>query len=108
MGWWRRRLRLICGPSSHCEPEMRLLYLSADPGVPVFGHKGASVHVRELVRALTLEGARMVIASPRVRPEGDSLDVAVDLLGIPAVAASEHARAASLRAAGQRQAEELL
>ena len=27
---------------------MRLLYLCCDPGIPVLGHKGASVHVREL------------------------------------------------------------
>ena len=29
---------------------MRLAYVSADPGVPVFGRKGCSVHVQEVVR----------------------------------------------------------
>lgn len=31
---------------------IRLAYVSADPGVPVFGRKGNSVHVQEVVRAL--------------------------------------------------------
>ena len=31
---------------------MRLAYISADPGVPVFGCKGCSVHVQEMLRAL--------------------------------------------------------
>src|SRR5207253_2101053 len=53
---------------------MRLLYLSADPGVPVLGHKGASVHVREMVAALSGLGARVTVASPRVGPEGDELE----------------------------------
>lgn len=31
---------------------MRVSYVCLDPGVPVFGAKGASVHVQEVVRAL--------------------------------------------------------
>jgi glycosyltransferase involved in cell wall biosynthesis len=31
---------------------VRICYVVADSGVPVFGNKGASVHVRELIRAL--------------------------------------------------------
>lgn len=31
---------------------MRIAYLLADRGIPVFGDKGASVHVREMIRAL--------------------------------------------------------
>ena len=34
---------------------MRIGYVLADSGVPVFGTKGASVHVRELIRALGAE-----------------------------------------------------
>ena len=44
---------------------MRLLVLSGDPGIPVLGHKGASVHVRELTRALCDLGTEVAIASPR-------------------------------------------
>lgn len=36
---------------------MRLAYVCADPGVPVFGSKGCSVHVREVVNALRRRGA---------------------------------------------------
>lgn len=35
---------------------MRLAYVCADGGVPVFGHKGCSVHVMEVVRAMIAEG----------------------------------------------------
>ncbi|TMA98868.1 MAG: glycosyltransferase family 4 protein [Deltaproteobacteria bacterium] len=87
---------------------MRLLYVSADPGVPVFGHKGASVHVRELVTALSAEGARVAIASPRICPEGDGLEVSVDLVELPPVIASTHVGEASLHAAIETQADELL
>jgi glycosyltransferase involved in cell wall biosynthesis len=64
---------------------MRLLYLTADPGVPVLGHKGASVHVRELATALGRLGAEVAIASPRTEPAGDSLDAPIALLRLPRV-----------------------
>jgi len=65
---------------------MRLLYLTADLGVPVLGHKGASVHVRELARALARLGVEVAIASPRTEPAGDSLDAPIALLPLPHVA----------------------
>ena len=61
---------------------MRLLYLSADPGIPVLGHKGASVHVRALVCALAAKGVSMVVASPRTAPEGERLDAPAELVAI--------------------------
>jgi glycosyltransferase involved in cell wall biosynthesis len=64
---------------------MRLLFLSADPGVPVLGHKGASVHVRELICALAGLGAEMHVASPRIGFEGDALEAPVTMHGIPGV-----------------------
>jgi glycosyltransferase involved in cell wall biosynthesis len=86
----------------------RLLYLSADPGIPIFGHKGASVHTRELVGALAAEGAEVSIASPRIAPEGDSLDVDVEVVAIAPVVAKDHATAASLRAAIELQARQVV
>ncbi len=65
---------------------MRLLYLSGDPGVPVLGHKGASVHVRELATALSRILVEVAIASPRTEPAGDALDAPIALLPIPRVA----------------------
>src|SRR5436309_7837254 len=38
---------------------MRIAYVCADPGVPVFGRKGCSVHVQEVVRAFRGCGARV-------------------------------------------------
>ncbi len=35
---------------------MRVTYVCADPGVPVFGSKGASVHVQEVLRAFVRRG----------------------------------------------------
>ena len=58
---------------------MRIAYICADRGVPVFGAKGASVHVRELTRALHALGHDVRIVSPRrggERPAG--FDVPVD------------------------------
>jgi glycosyltransferase involved in cell wall biosynthesis len=63
----------------------RLLFLSADPGVPVLGHKGASVHVRELICALAALGADIHVASPRIGWEGDALEAPVRMHEIPGV-----------------------
>lgn len=38
---------------------MRIAYVCADPGVPAFGLKGASRHVREVIRALVRWGAQV-------------------------------------------------
>jgi len=38
---------------------MRIAYITADPGVPVFGSKGCSIHVQEVLRALVGCGAEI-------------------------------------------------
>jgi glycosyltransferase involved in cell wall biosynthesis len=38
---------------------MRVAYITADPGVPVFGSKGCSIHVQEVLRALAGRGAEI-------------------------------------------------
>src|SRR5205814_5122414 len=38
---------------------MRIAYITADPGVPVFGQKGCSIHVQEVLRALAKRGANI-------------------------------------------------
>ena len=45
---------------------MRVAYVSADPGVPVYGSKGCSIHVQEVVRALKTHGAEVDIFAARV------------------------------------------
>ncbi|MFF0990265.1 glycosyltransferase family 4 protein [Kocuria nitroreducens] len=59
---------------------MRLAYVCADPGVPVFGTKGASVHVQEILRAWRARGAEVRLYATRV---GD--DVPADLADVPVV-----------------------
>ena len=57
---------------------MRIAYISADFGVPVFGEKGASIHVRELTRALSSLGHEVLILTPRAggpRPPGFDVPV---------------------------------
>ena len=48
---------------------MRIAYVCADPGIPVFGTKGASVHVQEVVRVLLEAGHRVELFCRR--PDGE-------------------------------------
>ncbi|MEM8530962.1 MAG: glycosyltransferase family 4 protein [Chloroflexota bacterium] len=48
---------------------MRVAYICADPGVPVFGRKGSSVHVQSVIRALIGRGAQVTLFASRV--DGD-------------------------------------
>lgn len=48
---------------------IRIAYICADVGVPVFGNKGCSVHVQELIRALAECGAHIDLFT--TRGEGD-------------------------------------
>ena len=43
---------------------MNIAYISADFGVPIFGYKGASVHVREMIAALHKAGHAVCVISP--------------------------------------------
>ena len=45
---------------------MRIAYVSTDPGVPVFGMKGGSIHVQEMLRAFQEIGADVAVISPRL------------------------------------------
>ncbi len=44
----------------------RVAYVSTDPGVPVFGRKGASVHVQAVVRELLHRGAEVHLVAARI------------------------------------------
>jgi glycosyltransferase involved in cell wall biosynthesis len=72
---------------------VRIAYLCADRGVPVYGTKGASIHVRELCRALRAEGHEVLIVTARADgtpPEG--FDVPVHEIPIAHGAASPAVR----------------
>ena len=47
---------------------MRILYLCSDFGVPVYGHKGASIHLRAMVQAFAALGHEVRILSPAIDP----------------------------------------
>jgi len=56
---------------------MNLAYISADFGVHIFGYKGASIHVREMVTAWCNAGHSVCIVSPAIgTKEGDNLGMA--------------------------------
>lgn len=48
---------------------MRIAYICADPGVPVFGCKGCSIHVQEVIRALRKQGHQVEIFATRLGGE---------------------------------------
>lgn len=59
---------------------MRIAYLCVDPGVPVFGTKGSSVHVQEIVRSFLARGDEVTIYCTR---RGEH--VPADLASVPVV-----------------------
>lgn len=76
---------------------MKIAYICADPGIPVFGQKGASIHIQEVLRVLLKQGADITLFARR---PGDNIPDAfrrvkvVPLPSLPA-AAQEEARARS-------------
>src|SRR2546422_7144466 len=64
---------------------MKILYLSSDLGIPVLGHKGASVHLRSLVTAFVRAGHLMVLATPLLNksPWEGPAKLDVSLLHLP-------------------------
>ncbi len=76
---------------------MRIAYLLPDPGIPVGGTKGASVHVAEICRALAACGASVLLLAQRVQgpaPPGVRL-VHLDPGQLPRGRAGELPRAAA-------------
>lgn len=71
---------------------MRLAYVCADPGVPVYGSKGASVHVQEVVRALGRQGAEVVLFTPRVGGEAPPDFAGVRVAQLPGLPKGELAQ----------------
>lgn len=82
---------------------MRIAYICTDPGVPVFGSKGSSVHVQEVVRAFARKGAEVTIFAARIGGEPPADLQAVSVQALPALpkgeaAARERAALANNRA----------
>jgi glycosyltransferase involved in cell wall biosynthesis len=62
---------------------MHIAYVSADPGVPPFGTKGASVHVQEMLRAFLRRGAAVTLISPRLDDAAPADLAAVKRVALP-------------------------
>ncbi|MDO5081165.1 glycosyltransferase family 4 protein [Buchananella hordeovulneris] len=76
---------------------MRIAYISVDPGIPVFGTKGASVHIQEVVRELRRRGHEVTVYTTRrgFDVPADLADLEVIEVPVPAgdTAAREQAQA---------------
>ncbi|MCI0330427.1 MAG: glycosyltransferase family 4 protein [candidate division Zixibacteria bacterium] len=59
---------------------MRILYLSFDSGIPFWGMKGASIHIREFTKALKEAGHKVTTAVARL---GDSRRKTKDVYELP-------------------------
>lgn len=70
---------------------MRVAYVCADPGVPVFGSKGASIHVTEVLRVLVALGARVDLFCRRVGGDPPPGLSKVRVRRLPAVTARDTA-----------------
>lgn len=64
---------------------MRIAYVCCDSGVPVFGSKGCSVHVQEVLREFLRRGAKVDLFASRTGGgvPSDLLDVRLHLLPVP-------------------------
>lgn len=78
---------------------MRIAYICADPGIPVFGTKGASVHIQDVVRELVRRGHDVEIHAVRM---GDR--VPSDLADVPTFAYPLDVEGAGDRERAQAQA----
>ncbi|PVE20100.1 glycosyltransferase family 1 protein [Arthrobacter sp. Bz4] len=80
---------------------MRVAYLCLDPGVPIFGSKGASVHVQEIIRSWRARGADVTIYCTRPGSDipADLADVPVVVQSIPKGSGDERERAQAAAAA---------
>ncbi|MBI5301086.1 MAG: glycosyltransferase [Chloroflexi bacterium] len=59
---------------------MNILYICADPGIPIRGAKGASIHVRAMIDAFAALGHRVTLITPRagdgIAPNAQVVEVA--------------------------------
>lgn len=62
---------------------MHIAYVCTDPGIPVWGAKGASVHVQEMLRAFLRRGDRVTLVSPRLEGLPPEDLTAVEVVALP-------------------------
>lgn len=62
---------------------MRITYVCTDPGVPVFGSKGASIHVQEVIRALLALGNDVTLLARRTGGDAPADLASVRVVPLP-------------------------
>jgi glycosyltransferase involved in cell wall biosynthesis len=70
---------------------MRIAYICADSGVPIYGCKGASIHVREVTRALVRQGAHVELFATHVDGEVPSELEKIRVHALPPIPKGERA-----------------
>lgn len=80
---------------------MRIAYICADPGVPVFGRKGCSIHVQEVVRAFTRLGHQVTLFARRWGGEAPADLAEVRCVSLAKAASAGAEREAELVAANR-------
>lgn len=85
---------------------MKILYLCADPGIPIRGHKGASIHVRALSNALCSLGHDVTILAAQPGPS-DGPQTLTRLIGLPTTLAAPASSPADPEQAAIRAAQHL-
>ncbi|MDO5053443.1 MAG: glycosyltransferase family 4 protein [Pseudoclavibacter sp.] len=80
---------------------MRIAYVCVDPGIPVFGTKGASVHIQEVVRQMRRRGHEVTVYAAR-----RGTQVPADLAGLELVEVPVPGTEPAERERGQRLASE--
>ena len=74
----------------------RVAYVCVDPGIPVFGTKGATVHIQEVVRVLRDRGADVTVYAARrgdAEPPKDLADLRVVHVPVPSGDTADRERA---------------
>jgi glycosyltransferase involved in cell wall biosynthesis len=67
---------------------MRIAYVCADPGIPVYGSKGASIHAQSVITVLLERGHEVHLVTPRV---GGDTPSGVTVHALPAVGKGDRA-----------------
>jgi hypothetical protein len=70
---------------------MRIAYICADPGVPVFGQKGCSIHVQEVIRSLLRQGVQVELFATRLGGDPPAGLETVTVHQLPAIPKGEQA-----------------
>ncbi len=86
----------------------RIAYICADPGVPVFGCKGSSVHVQEVIRAMLRSGAGVSLFASRFGGEIPEGLEGTECVALPQVEIREGAAREQAQIAAAEQLPDLL